>query len=79
MKRGSIFLVSLLLLIGGIILLLLIGKLGINGYASYDGKIDNLAMQKNAGITGDSFFEDLGKWVKDFILGKEEQVGGKIS
>jgi len=36
-------------------------------------------MQKNAGITGDSFFEDLGKWVKDFILGKEEQVGGKIS
>ena len=79
MKRGNIFLVSLLMLIGVIVLLLLIGKLGINGFSVYDGKIDNLAMQKNAGITGDSFFEDLGKWVKDFILGKEEQVGGKIS
>ncbi len=60
MKRGSIFIVSLLMLVGVIILLLLVGKLGINGYASYDGKFDNLAMKK--GITGNSVFSDLENW-----------------
>ena len=60
MKRGSIFIVSLLLLVGIIILLLLIGKLGINGYASYDGKFDNLAMQK--GITGNSVLDLIKGW-----------------
>src|SRR3989344_7710520 len=60
MKRGSIFIVTLLMLLGVIVLLLLIGKLGINGYASYDGKFDNLAMKK--GVTGNSvlsWFEKL--------------------
>ncbi len=52
MKRGSIFIVSLLMLVGVIILLLFVGKLGINGYSVYEGKIDNLAMQK--GITRNS-------------------------
>ena len=79
MKRGSIFIVSLLMLLGVIILLLLIGKLGINGYTVYGGKFDNLALQKNAGITGDSFFGDLGDWFENFILGKEEQVGGQVN
>ncbi len=66
MKRGSIFIVSLLMLVGVIILLLLIGKLGINGFSVYDGKVegkfDNLALQKNVGITGNSVFGDLGDW-----------------
>ncbi len=64
MKRGSIFIVSLLMLVGVIILLSLIGKLGINGYASYDGKaegkVENLALQK--GITGNSVLGDLENW-----------------
>ena len=60
MKRGSIFIVSLLMLIVVIVLLLLVGKLGINGFSVYDGKFDNLALQK--GITGNSVFGDLGDW-----------------
>ena len=76
MKRGSIFFVTLVMLLGAIVLLLLIGKLGINGYSVYDGKVDNLALQKNAGITGNSFFEDL--WNKLFGGdGQEEKIGGK--
>ena len=38
MKREPIFFISLLILTGIIVLLLLIGRLGMNGYASYDGE-----------------------------------------
>jgi len=61
MKRGSIFFVTLVMLLGAIVLLLLIGKLGINGYASYDWKFENLAMQK--GVTGNSVFD----WFKELF------------
>ena len=70
MKRGSIFIVSLVILIGIIALLFFIKGLRINGYAVYDGKYDNLALEKNAGITGNSVFSDLGNWFKDWIGGE---------
>ncbi len=68
MKRGSILIASILLLIGIIILFFGLYGLGINGYAVYDGKFDNLAMQK--GITGNTVFSDLGDWVKRLIGGE---------
>ena len=73
MKRGSIFFVTLVMLLGAIVLLLLIGKLGINGYASYDWKFENLAMQK--GVTGNSIFDDL--WNK--LFGGDEQEEEKVN
>ena len=81
MKRGSIFIVSLLMLLGVIILLLLVGKLGINGYAVYDGKFDNLALNKNAGITGNSVLDLIKGWFgggegqgEQFLLAPGEEV-----
>src|SRR3989344_3567013 len=70
MKRGNVFLVSLLMLMGVIILLLFIGKLGINGYVSYDEKVqgENLALQK--GLTGNSIWEEI---IKAFGFEGEEE------
>src|SRR3989344_1043665 len=65
MKRGSIFFISLLMLLGVIILFLLIGKFGINGYVSYE----NLEGEKSAGITGNSLFDNI---KESFGFGNEE-------